>query len=133
MEFQGQRGDPLSAWSVGKYAKRSATIHLCSEDCQTTANQVFSSTIATYTDNGSVSVFDTGKKIRDAIQDGQEPRVRVYNPGFNTTLDKDPNYHFRGKIIRCPEFFTRGIANKQSIPRLAADKSNRCPRAEREE
>ena len=87
MEFQGQRGDPLSAWSVGKYAKRSATIHLCSEDCQTTANQVFSSTIATYTDNGSVTVFDTGKKIRDAIQDGQEPRVRVHNPGFNTTLD----------------------------------------------
>ena len=87
MEFQGQRGDPLSTWSVGKYAKRSATIHLCSEDCQTTANQVFSSTIATYTDNGSVTVFDTGKKIRDAIQDGQEPRVRVHNPGFNTTLD----------------------------------------------
>ena len=87
MEFEGQRGDPLLAWSVGKYAKRSATIHLCSEDCQTTANQVFSSTIATYTDNGSVTVFDTGKNIRDAIQDGQEPRVRVYNPGFNTTLD----------------------------------------------
>lgn len=59
MEFQGQRGDPFSAWSVGKYAKRSATIHLNSKDIARDGADNFRSHIVTQDANGIV--FDDPK------------------------------------------------------------------------
>ena len=98
MEFQGQRGDPYSAWSVGKYAKRSATIHLCSEDFQSQETNVLSATIASYdpdlNNRGQVSVFDppaagpgvvNPNPFRAAIGNLQEGFVRIHNPAMGMT------------------------------------------------
>ena len=63
MEFQGQRGDPLSAWSVGKYAKRSATIHLNSKDVMRTGARNFRANIVTQDADGIV-FDDPGGVVR---------------------------------------------------------------------
>ena len=63
MEFQGQRGDPLSAWSVGKYAKRSATIHLNSKDQMRKGASHFRANIVTQDVEGIV-FDDPGGVVR---------------------------------------------------------------------
>ena len=102
MEFQGQRGDPHSAWSVGKYAKRSATIHLCSEDCQTAEGKAFTGTIVSSSTQAyagvqtpNITVFDPPgdgpQELRNPIrtamanvnQDGAT--VRIYNDAMGTS------------------------------------------------
>ena len=90
MEFEGQRGDAVTPWSVGKYAKRSATIHLCSEDCQVQENSVFRTAVASYLpDQGgkaNVTVVDNEvngvNPIRAAIPRlaANEGFVRIHNP-----------------------------------------------------
>eukprot|EP01046_Picozoa_sp_COSAG06_P004287 COSAG06_NODE_178_length_20949_cov_26.114053_4_plen_575_part_00 len=67
MEFQGQRGDPLSAWSVGKYAKRSATIHLNSKDLLGRAEDRFEVKVIEQNDTG-ILVEDTDLKLRTHLQ-----------------------------------------------------------------
>ena len=80
MEFSGQRGDAHSPWSVGKYAKRSATIHLCSEDAQSKGHTFFEGTIASYdTANHAVTLFDPGQVIRDKFDNLQEPAAELRN------------------------------------------------------
>ena len=80
MEFSGQRGDAHSPWSVGKYAKRSATIHLCSEDAQSRGHTFFEGTIASYdTANHAVTLFDPGQVIRDKFDNLQEPAAELRN------------------------------------------------------
>lgn len=98
MEFQGQRGDPFSAWSVGKYAKRSATIHLCSEDFMT-EKASFVAMVASYSaqlqagEKGTISVFDlaTGNPpvnpIRAAVPFLEDGHVRIFNPAMGLTYD----------------------------------------------
>ena len=80
MEFSGQRGDAIQPWSVGKYAKRSATIHLCSEDAQSKGHTFFEGTIASYdTANHAVTLFDPGQVIRDKFGNLQEPAAELRN------------------------------------------------------
>ena len=85
MEFQGQRGDPAQAWSVGKYAKRSTTIHLCSEDVQQTESAQFEADVASVVlgepgqDSGLITIFDRGKKIRDFVQSAGTVKAHVSN------------------------------------------------------
>eukprot|EP01045_Picozoa_sp_COSAG04_P007766 COSAG04_NODE_414_length_14737_cov_79.200779_1_plen_99_part_10 len=85
MEFKDLRGNSTDAWSVGKFAKRSATIHLCSEDCQTQENKTFSAVIVSYdldvNGAGNITVFD--------------PRVGVRiggHPGIFKALLHSPEY-----------------------------------------
>eukprot|EP01043_Picozoa_sp_COSAG02_P037610 COSAG02_NODE_2836_length_7923_cov_152.700153_5_plen_563_part_00 len=63
MEFQGQRGDPFTAWSVGKYAKRSATIHLNSKDVMRKGARHFRANIVTQDEDGIV-FDDIGGVVR---------------------------------------------------------------------
>ena len=80
MEFSGQRGDAIQPWSVGKYAKRSATIHLCSEDAQSKGHTFFEGTIASYdTANHAVTLFDPGQVIRGKFGNLQEPAAELRN------------------------------------------------------
>ena len=97
MEFEGQRGDAITPWSVGKYAKRSATIHLCSEDCQVQDNTVFKTAVASYSpDQGgkaNVTVVDNEvngvSPIRAAIPRlaANEGFVRIHNPAAGHAHD----------------------------------------------
>ena len=80
MEFSGQRGDPITPWSVGKYARRSATIHLCSEDAQSTGHTFFEGTIASYDPAAhTVTLFDPGQAIRDKFANLQDPVAELRN------------------------------------------------------
>ena len=97
MEFAGKRGDAISPWSVGKYAKRSATIHLCSEDCQVKDDSSFRGTVVGYVPNqggfGNVTVFDRAVNGVNLIR-AEIPRlaanegfVRIRNPASGLTYD----------------------------------------------
>ena len=66
MEFANQRGDPNSAWSVGKYAKRSATIHLNSNDLVQNVDQHFTA-LVTGQDGAGLYFQDPGGAVRDAF------------------------------------------------------------------
>lgn len=97
MEFEGQRGDAVTPWSVGKYAKRSATIHLCSEDCQVQDNTVFGTAVVSYLPNqggkANVTVVDNEvngvNPIRAAIPRlaANEGFVRIHNPAAGLAHD----------------------------------------------
>ena len=97
MEFAGQRGDAISPWSVGKYAKRSATIHLCSEDCQVQETAVFETAVVGYVPNqggkANVTVVDRAvngaNPIRAAIPRlaANEGFVRIHNPAAGLAHD----------------------------------------------
>ena len=97
MEFQGQRGDPFSAWSVGKYAKRSATIHLCSEDVQINDTHHFNGIIVSDdTANGAVTIIDKGKKIKDALDNTQEATASLRNKVLGVTYPDSPITLYNG-------------------------------------
>ena len=84
MEFEGQRGDAVTPWSVGKYAKRSATIHLCSEDAQTNAHTFVEGTIASYDAvNHAVTVFDPDQAIRQKFVNLQEAHAELRNAAMD--------------------------------------------------
>ena len=70
MEFQGQRGDPTQAWSVGKFAKRSATIHLNSRDLLGRTQDQHNLTIIEQNTAGLL-VQDTSLALRQHIQDAE--------------------------------------------------------------
>ena len=80
MEFSGQRGDPVTPWSVGKYAKRSATIHLCSKDVmERSKNNHVAHVVGQNTDG--LFFDDPSGVVRDSFQTAGNT--------FTATLDQD--------------------------------------------
>ena len=67
MEFEGQRGDAVTPWSVGKYAKRSATIHLNSRDLVRPLDEHITSVIVGQ-DAAGLIFQDPKAVIRTALQ-----------------------------------------------------------------
>ena len=91
MEFANQRGDPNSAWSVGKHAKRSATIHLNSNDLVQNVDQHFTA-LVTGQDGAGLYFQDPGGAVRDAFATSTYTGVIDLgkqfgsNPEFEATL-----------------------------------------------
>ena len=80
MEFSGQRGDSVSPWSVGKYAKRSATIHLNSKDVmERSKNNHVAHVVGQNTDG--LFFDDPSGVVRDSFQTAGNT--------FTATLDQD--------------------------------------------
>eukprot|EP01045_Picozoa_sp_COSAG04_P007192 COSAG04_NODE_370_length_15729_cov_5.743506_5_plen_509_part_00 len=80
MEFKDQRGNPNDAWSVGKYAKRSATIHLCSQDAQHIQSNTFVAEVAAE-DHAQkrLTITDKGGKIRAQFPGLENPKLFFNN------------------------------------------------------
>ena len=103
MEFEGQRGDAITPWSVGKHAKRSATIHLNSRDLVRPLDEHITSVIVGQ-DAAGLIFQDPKAVIRTALQ--AEPysgEVRLVqsdaftNPTF--TIPALPSHH-EGSVPR---------------------------------
>ena len=67
-----EHGNPTDAWSVGQYAKRSATIHLCSNDVSHTAGGFrYKTTLISLMDDPGApthfTVWDPDQKLRTAM------------------------------------------------------------------
>jgi hypothetical protein len=73
-------GNSLTPWSVGKYAKRSATIHLNSNDVMpNNAHQFADAMIVDQTATG-IALSDVGGVIRTAVA-GEASKATVHLPG----------------------------------------------------
>ena len=71
-----KHGNPTEAWSVGKYAKRSATIHLCSNDLSQTSGTFRHKTTLIDEKGANTSIWDPDGAIRTGM--GKYPaKVRI--------------------------------------------------------
>ena len=79
-------GNSITPWSVGKYAKRSTTIHLCSEDVETQQSFRFVANVAsTAGASNSITIFDIGGTIRTKFATLELPTVSLVNEAQDTS------------------------------------------------
>eukprot|EP01045_Picozoa_sp_COSAG04_P009276 COSAG04_NODE_533_length_12959_cov_8.218497_6_plen_572_part_00 len=78
-----KHGNPTEAWSVGKYAKRSATIHLCSNDLTQTAGHFRHKTTIIDRFADGLVIWDPDDDVADGITDQSNvpnARVTIHHP-----------------------------------------------------
>jgi len=84
-----KHGNPTEAWSVGKYAKRSATIHLCSNDLSQTAGHFrFKTTLVEKRTATSISVVDKDGDVREGV--GKYPAKLIIQHFDGSESEVDP-------------------------------------------
>ena len=115
MEFANQRGDSVSPWSVGKHAKRSATIHLCSEDAQFQKHTFFEAVVASYDPgNHAVTVLDPGKLIKDKLATAQEPTAELRTPAMGLDYNSSSVALFGGTgVSAAGDDFTKVLVSAE--------------------
>ena len=97
-----KHGNPTEAWSVGKYAKRSATIHLCSNDLSQTSGTFRYKTTLIDENGANTSIWDPKGTVRTGM--GKYPaKVRIQHfDGTEEEIDASVGLNGTGENADSP-------------------------------